>query len=114
MWRLPKQLGIVINQLTSTLTSLYGSKHQYWRVGTSDGKQPKNRWDMMRDGHCVAIGWSELGDLSWLEATTASKETLRKQLEEKYPNTPSAIGKAKNQIASFVLTMEPRRLCSRL
>ena len=35
----------------------------------------------MRDGDCVAIGWSELGDLSWLEATTALKR-----------GTPQAIG----------------------
>ena len=47
-----------------------------------------------------------LGDLSWLESTSESKEVLRQKLEDKFPNTPSALGKNRNQIACFVLEIK--------
>jgi len=56
----------------------------------------------MREGNCVAIGWPDLGDLSWIEYKQESKDKLRQLLEEKYPGVPSAVGRARNQAFSFV------------
>ena len=70
------ELGIPINHLTTTLNHHDGEPHAYWRIGTSDGQQPRNRWPLMRDGACVAIGWPDLGDLSGYEKDTPSKEKL--------------------------------------
>ena len=58
------ELGIPLNNLTTILNVRHGRPYRYWRIGTSDGMKPRNRWDVMRDGSCVAIGWPELGDLS--------------------------------------------------
>ncbi len=102
-----KELGVSLGNLTHSLYMTYGPKRPYWRVGTSDGTQPRNHWEMMRNGNCVAIGWPDLGDLSTLDPTAESKEALRKHLEEKYPTTPQAIGKARNQITMFVLSIQP-------
>jgi 5-methylcytosine-specific restriction protein B len=106
-----RELGVPINTLTSVLNAANGRKHGYWRIGTSDATAPRNRWDLMRNGACVAIGWPKLGDLSSLEvsteysATTPNKETrdrLKRMLAETYPNTPAVIGRFCTQIINFV------------
>ncbi len=61
---LANALGIPLNNLTQVLNERDGNPHEYWRIGTSDGTEPRNRWPLMRDGRFVAAGWSELGDLS--------------------------------------------------
>jgi len=99
------ELEVPMNNLTDVLMSLNGNKHRYWRIGTSDGMAPRNRWALMRDENCVAIGWDALGDLSNLEATKESREKLQQLVAEKYPSTPQAIGRARSQISSFVLTI---------
>ena len=53
------ELGISINSLTTILNFRHGRPYRYWRIGTSEGTQPRNRWGLMRDGSCVAIGWPE-------------------------------------------------------
>src|SRR5262249_29630799 len=78
-------LGIPINHLTTILNHHNSMPHGYWRIGTSNGDQPRNRWALMREGECVAIGWGDLGDLSGYEKDASSKETLIKLLGEKYP-----------------------------
>jgi 5-methylcytosine-specific restriction protein B len=96
------ELGVPMNNLTEVLNSFHGRKHRYWRVGTSDGTVPRNRWLLMRDSGCVAIGWDGVGDLSALEANKEGKERLQKLLAEKHPADPSGTGRARNQIMNFV------------
>jgi 5-methylcytosine-specific restriction protein B len=92
-----------MNNLMEMLYSVNGSPHGYWRIATSDGETPRNRWPLMRDGNCVAVGWPDLEDLSNLEKSKESKERLQQLLAEKYPTTPQALGKTRNQIFNFVL-----------
>ena len=100
------ELQIPMNHLAHSLFSLYGGRHRYWRIGTSDGKTPRKHWPLMRDGNCVAVGWPALGDLSNLEAKKESRERLQQVLAEKYPTTPQATGRAVSQIVSFVVGIE--------
>ena len=95
------ELGIPINHLTTILNHQNPKPLGYWRIGTSNGEQPRNRWQLMRDGGCVAIGWADLGDLSGYEKDASSKETLIKLLGEHYPSSPQQIGKAAIQILNF-------------
>ena len=39
----------------------------------------------MRTGNCVAIGWSELGDLSGVESVGEAKEQWHQRMAERYP-----------------------------
>ena len=101
------ELGIPINHLTTILNHHDPVPLAYWRIGTSNGEQPRNRWSLMRDGVCVAIGWPDLGDLSGYENDTPSKEKLIKLLGERYPGSPQQIGKAANQILNFAKGIAP-------
>ncbi|QGT99477.1 ATPase AAA [Candidatus Syntrophocurvum alkaliphilum] len=99
--RLATQLNMPINYFTGVLMKLFGSPHNYWRIGTTDDSQ--SYWaQMLKDGY-VSIGWPKLGDLNNLEnmSNKEAKEYLKNQLSEKYPNTPQAIGRTANQILSF-------------
>ncbi|MBN2445586.1 MAG: AAA family ATPase [Phycisphaerae bacterium] len=98
-------LGIPMNQLTTTMNRRT-PRHAYWRIGTSDGAQPRNRWEMMRTGECVAIGWSKLGDLSDITPDSPSRDKLKALMQEHYPNTPQAIGKLARQVHWFVTDIE--------
>lgn len=95
------ELGIPMNSLTTVLNAVHGSRHFYWRIGTSDGTTPRNRWDIMRDGKCVAIGWPDLGDLSSLEAGKEAREEFRRLFNEKYPNSAQAIGRNSGAVLNF-------------
>ena len=103
--RAAAEVGLPMVTFTRVLNEALGARHFYWRVGTSDGTNPRNRWDAMREGRNVAIGWPALGDLSQLEDTKKGREGLQALLEEKYPNTPSATGKSRVQITRFVTVM---------
>ena len=105
------ELDLPMHHFYEVLNASYGPKYRYWRIGTSNGTAPRNRWALMRDSHCVAIGWSAVGDLSWIEVsseysstgpTKDTRETLKQKLAEFYPNAPQAIGKACTQIINFV------------
>jgi 5-methylcytosine-specific restriction protein B len=98
------ELAIPMVNLTAVLHSVNGRRHRYWRVGTSDGTAPRNRWSLMKGGNCVAIGWNKLGNLSTLEATKESRELLQKLLAEKHPATPSVTGRSRTQVFNFVTT----------
>jgi 5-methylcytosine-specific restriction protein B len=98
-----KDLNVPMNNLMEILYSISGRPHGYWRIGTSDGKAPRNHWPMMRDGNCVAIGWRDLGNLSILENNKESKEKLRQLVAEKYPKTPQEVGKIRAQVFNYVL-----------
>ena len=95
------ELEIPINHLTTTLNFDNPVPHGYWRVGTSSGEQARNRWSLMREGDCVAIGWPDLGDLSGFEKDTPSKENLTRLVGERYPDSPQQVGKAAAQILNF-------------
>jgi 5-methylcytosine-specific restriction protein B len=95
------ELGIPINHLTRSLNEHTPKPHPYWRVGTSDGRHPRDRWPLMRDGACVAIGWPDLGDLSGYEKDAPSRERLTRQLGERYPGSPQQVGRAANQVLNF-------------
>lgn len=95
------ELGIPINHLTAVLNAQNSSLHYYWRVGTTNGEQPRNRWPLMRDGGFVAIGWPDLGDLSNYEKGGESKERLVRLLSEHYPSNPQQCSRAANQILSL-------------
>jgi 5-methylcytosine-specific restriction protein B len=95
------ELGIPINHLTTILNHQIPKPLGYWRIGTSDGEQPRNRWALRREGECVAIGWADVGDLSDYEKDASSKETLIKLLGEHSPGSPQQIGKAASQILNF-------------
>lgn len=97
------ELNIPTNSLTTVLNSLNGGLHRYWRIGTSNGETARNRWSLMKDGNCVAIGWPDVGDLSNLEDSKESREKLQELIAEKYPSAPQVIGKTRSQIFNFVL-----------
>ena len=88
--------------LAFVLNAVHGRRHRYWRIGTRGGSTNFNAWQMMRDRNCIAIGWRNVGDLSWIEPRTASREKLKALLEEEYPNNQAAIGADCSQITDFV------------
>src|SRR5262249_40195326 len=96
------ELGIPINHLTTILNEHDPKPPPYCRIGTSDGERPRNRWPLMRDGACVAIGWADLGDLSGYEKDAPSKKRLTDLLGERYPGVPQQVGRAANQVFNFV------------
>lgn len=104
--RLANALSIPVNNLTALLNSFNGQKHAYWRIGTSDGSSPKNRWEMMRDGGFVAIGWEGVGDLSDIRDDKESRDAIKKKLEVVHPNTPSVTGRTATQIVRFAATIK--------
>jgi 5-methylcytosine-specific restriction protein B len=98
-----QEVGLSINHFTATLNALQGRRHRYWRVGTTTGKT--SNWQIMRDRSCVAVGWSKLGDIAWIEAKQPSREKLKKLLEVVYPNQPSTIDRDCSQLTQFVALM---------
>lgn len=101
-----RELRMPLNHLTSVLNTRNGRPHRYYRIGTGTDEARRSEWAGMRDGGYVAIGWGRLGDLSGVELTAESKELVRKRLEEHYPNSPQALGRAAAQAFSFVARME--------
>lgn len=95
-----------INHLTTILNARDGRPYRYWRIGTSNGTQPRNRWDLMRDGRCVAIGWPQLGNLSELDANKASKEIIRASMERAYPSIPQMVGRNTQQVFAFAVSIQ--------
>ena len=94
------ELGIPINHLTTILNHHNSMPHAYWRIGTSNGEQPRNRWPLMRDGACVAIGWPDLGDLSGYEKDTPSRRSSSNCSGSDIRGARNA-GKATSQILQF-------------
>jgi 5-methylcytosine-specific restriction protein B len=108
--RVARELGMRINQLTTILNYRDGNPHAYWRIGTSDGSAPRNRWDLMRSGNCVAIGWPSLGDLSHLTPDAKSREGVKELMASRYPNDPRAVGRSASEVFRFVTTFSERDL----
>ena len=70
-----REVGIPPINLFAVLMSLYGNRHRYWRVGTRTGDGQTSFWQMMQERSCVAVGWKDLDDLSWIEATKVSRKS---------------------------------------
>ena len=100
-----KEVGICINHFSTTINSLHGSPHRYWRIGTTYGKSGTSYWQMMQEENCIAIGWHGLGDLSWIDGKEDSREKLKKRLSKVYPNDPRTIGRDASQLEQFVTIM---------
>lgn len=96
-----------LNTLATVLNSLHGrTPYHFWRVGTSDGKEPRNQWQMMRDNSVVAIGWPNLGDLT-PELHTDLKADIRAGLElPPYSKSSSVLSNSTRQILLFVEIMQ--------
>ena len=105
-----KEMGVPIRNLTQILNERDGDVHHYWRVGTSDGTKPRNRWQLMRDGGFAAIGWPELGDLSGHSPNQSSREAIKLLMAEKYPGDPKLTGKKGEEVFRFVARIRERDL----
>ena len=108
---LSEQLGLPINSITNTLNVRNGRKPcTYWRIGTRAGDNGASQWEMMTAGNCIAIGWSELGDLTPLyqimdhgERKAKVKDMVRTQFGGIwYNNNETVIGNQAAQIAAFL------------
>lgn len=75
-----QEVGLPVHDLTTTLNAVQGRLHRYWRVGTRGGPANTSYWEMMQRRDCVAIGWPSLGDLSWVEAKKASRDTRESRI----------------------------------
>jgi len=104
-----QELAMPVTSLTSILVRMCGRPHRYWKIGTSDTTRPRNRWGLMRDGRCVAVGWPELGDLSQYAVykyDQQSREAIVKLLSERYPESyrdnPQLAGRQGKQVSNFI------------
>ena len=97
-----RELGICLNHLTSVLNALHAPVNRYWRIGTTSGKTGESFWRMMLEVGCVAVGWPNLGDISWLDGSSESSNRIKDLLAREYPNTPSAMGRNGAQLKHFV------------
>ncbi|HOO54004.1 MAG TPA: AAA family ATPase [Methanothrix sp.] len=79
-----QELGITPYELMATLDDINGRPHRYWRIGTNRGQDGRGEsvWDHLRDGNYVAIGWTELDDLSDITHDEAGKEEIRDRLDD--------------------------------
>jgi len=101
-----RKMDLAMNNLTLILGARNGRPHRYWRIGTSDGKKPRNRFQIMLDGSCIAVGWPEVDDLSYVSHDRTLSERIRQALQEAKPEKhPSSIGKSTRQLFNFVATM---------
>jgi 5-methylcytosine-specific restriction protein B len=98
------ELNMPLNHLTSLLNNRNGKPHRYWRIGTRLGERD-SIWDLMRDYGCVAIGWSQVGDLSEISYNRESKEKIREALRPEYANAPGVLGQKTQELFNFVATV---------
>ncbi|QDU82613.1 5-methylcytosine-specific restriction enzyme B [Polystyrenella longa] len=101
-----QEVGISMKYLTATLYEVYGDRYRYWRVGTRNDKTNTSHWEMMEKNDYVAIGWPELGDLSWLEPKKETRERLLNELQKAFPDkSERSIKISSSQIRKFILQM---------
>lgn len=96
-------LGISIRDLAETINSLHGAKHRYWRIGTSTAGEPRNRWQLMKESSCVAVGWDKIGDVLDQTGGTGAVERFKQIVGEKYPGySPQTLGRQARQLLRFL------------
>lgn len=98
-----REVGLRMNHFTTTINSVQGRIHRYWRIGTTSDKSGVSFWQTMRDQNCIAVGWPKLGDISWVDRKKESLGKLKKVLAEAYPNDPQTIRRESSQLAHFVV-----------
>ena len=104
-WRyvaVARELGLSLNHLTSILNRRDGRPRNYWRVGTSDGTSPRNRWELMRAGNVVAVGWAKLGNVGPLREADDTRGEIRRLMAEHYPGVASVVSRKAGEVASFL------------
>ena len=99
--------AVPMGWLHAALNRRHGQPVGHWRVGTG---QHGEFWPQMRDRGVVAVGWSDLGDLSDVvggysghEGIDALKTALGKQWPAK---TPQLVGKEARQLWAFYGSMK--------
>ena len=98
-----REVELPMNQFTGTLGAVHGRLHRYWRIGTRSGKTGTSYWPMMQKESCIAIGWTDLADLSWVEAKKESRKRLKDKIGKAYPEkNATSIGNNCSQITHFV------------
>jgi len=97
-----KEVGLRMNHFTTTLNSVQGRLHRYWRIGTTSGKSGVSFWQIMRERNCISVGWPKLGDISWVDGKKESIGKLKTLLAEVHPNDPRTIGRDSSQLSQFV------------
>ncbi|WDQ14566.1 AAA family ATPase [Rhodopirellula sp. P2] len=97
------EVGVRMNQFTASLNAVQGRLHKYWRVGTRGGDDGVSHWEMMKERNVIAIGWNQLGDLTWVEAKKESRKQLKEALKEVNPDQSSiSVGQDCSQITQFI------------
>jgi 5-methylcytosine-specific restriction protein B len=99
------ELGMPLNHLTTALNTFNGRPGRIWRVGTRLGERD-SIWHLMRDNECVAIGWPELGNLSWVEHNRPSREKVRDLLRRDYAYDNRVASRKAGEIIDFVSAIE--------
>ena len=102
-----RELGLHINHLTAILNERHGRPYRYYRIATGTEKDPRSRWSAMRDGGYVAVGWTEMEDLSDIPPTQEGKEVLRGRIARQYPEaSPEQIRRNTVQLFRFIAGIE--------
>ena len=100
-----KEVGLRMNHFTSTLNSLQGRRHAYWRIGTTSGRSGHSFWQMMQDRSCIAVGWPQVGDIAWVDGKKESFSRLKALVADAYPTDNRAVGRASSQLSQFVASI---------
>lgn len=76
---LARELDVPVATLCQALSRRSGAIHRYWKVGTTEGSAGESRWEEMREGRFVAIGWrDDIPDLT--DLLTLGKGVAKDQL----------------------------------
>lgn len=81
------QIGLRVTNFITALMLRFGSRHKYWRVGTSDGKFKQSYWEEMRENGCISVGWPALGDARQFDSLddVSAKKSIRDLIAETIP-----------------------------
>lgn len=97
-----REAEIPMNQFTGVLNVVHGRLHRYWRIGTRGGDNVSH-WSMMRERSVIAVGWTKMRDLSWVEANQEKRAKLKQLLQQAYPNNvATAIGRDAQELIHFI------------
>jgi len=107
--RFAKQAGLSMNNFGITLKIRFGLPHEYWRVGTTDGKTKESYWTEMRENGYVSVGWQALGNLRRFDdlSDSEARSQLRELVAEAYPSTQSAVTRSARQLFNFYRRLKP-------
>ena len=100
---LAHMLRVTMNNLTAVLNRRDGrTPYSYWRIGTFSYSDQKSYWETMRQGNFIAVGLSQVVDLSGIPNTKAGKDQIREALLAQDPHAnSSSVGRAAQQLFHF-------------